>query len=108
MIVMREILNVKQTQVHPGDPSYGWKWKAFLDDLSDRSSAAQRRQGKGNTRQGFQPESPLSTPDLGGLNRSSGDCTVKKCGCAERVIFFGKFRTRLLLRPELLILARRR
>jgi len=65
MIVMREILNVKQTQVHPGDPSYGWKWKAFLDDLSDRSSAAQRRQGKGNTRQGFQPESPLSTPDLG-------------------------------------------
>ena len=53
MIVMREILNVKQTQVHPGDPSYGWKWKAFLDDLSDRSSAAQRRQGKGNTRQGF-------------------------------------------------------
>jgi len=25
MIVMREILNVKQTQVHPGDPSYGWK-----------------------------------------------------------------------------------
>jgi len=65
MTVMREILNVKQTQVHPGDPSYGWKWKAFLDDLSDRSSAAQRRQGKGNTRQGFQPESRLSTPDLG-------------------------------------------
>src|ERR1700730_4281321 len=67
MIVMREILNVKQTQVHPGDPSYGWKWKAFLDDLSDRSSAAQGRQGKGNTRQGFQPESPLSTPDLEGF-----------------------------------------
>jgi hypothetical protein len=40
MIVMREILNVKQTQVHPGDPSYGWKWKAFLDDLPDRASAA--------------------------------------------------------------------
>jgi hypothetical protein len=36
MIVMREILNVKQTQVHPGDPSYGWKWKAFLDDLSPK------------------------------------------------------------------------
>jgi hypothetical protein len=32
MVVMREILNVKQTQVHPGDPSEGWKWKAFLDD----------------------------------------------------------------------------
>jgi hypothetical protein len=56
MIVMREILNVNQTQVHPGGPSYGWKWKAFLDDLSDTSSAAQRRQGKGNTRE--QRESP--------------------------------------------------
>jgi hypothetical protein len=44
----------------------------------------------------------------GEIRSSSGDCTVKKCGCAERVIFFGKLRTRLLLRPELLTLARRR
>src|SRR5260370_20802085 len=98
MIVMREILNVKETQVHPGDPSYGWKWKAFLDDLSDRSRGAQRRQGKGNTRQGFNQGFESLLRGLYG----------QKCGCAERVIFFGKLRTRLLLRPELLILARRR
>jgi hypothetical protein len=24
MIVMREIMNAKQTQVHPGSPSQGW------------------------------------------------------------------------------------
>ena len=70
MIVMREILNVKRAQAHPGDPSSGWKGKAFLDDLPDRSSAAQRRQGKGNTRQGASTRlSPFYTLSRG-LNRS--------------------------------------
>ena len=50
MLVMREIQNVKQTQVHPGDPSYGWKWKAFLDDLPDRSSAAVTHSGSTQVR----------------------------------------------------------
>lgn len=59
MIVMREILNVMQTQVHLGDPSYGWKWKAFLGDLPDRSSAAQRRQGKGIRDRGFNQNLPF-------------------------------------------------
>jgi hypothetical protein len=33
MIVMRNILSVKRTLVGPGDPSYGRRWKAFLDEL---------------------------------------------------------------------------
>jgi hypothetical protein len=52
-IIMRETLNVKPTQIHPGDPSYGWKWKAFLDDLS--IGRAQRNEGreKGMRDRGF-------------------------------------------------------
>ena len=42
MIVRREILNVKRTQVHPGDPGQGWKWKAFLDDLSNFGPAVRQ------------------------------------------------------------------
>jgi len=34
MIVMREIVNAKQTQVHPGNPSQGWLRRLCLSALS--------------------------------------------------------------------------
>jgi hypothetical protein len=42
MIVMREMLNVKRTQVHPGDLSEGWKWKEFLDDSPNAGPAVRQ------------------------------------------------------------------
>jgi len=34
MIVMREIVNAKQTQVHPGNPNQGWLRRLCLSALS--------------------------------------------------------------------------
>jgi hypothetical protein len=34
MTVMREIVNAKQTQVHPGNPSQGWLRRLCLSALS--------------------------------------------------------------------------